>query len=160
MRAQVLCPSLPSLGRSRGCKAPALAFTSDFPSAPAPKLPKPAFFTTLRPSRPRASPLPYLRLPPRPRRPPSTPDPGSPGPSAGRQLQSPVPRFSGSRRLRQKAKLLTWLLRLLSSATHPGSALCSSSPPIRNSPGRRLRPPCSARTTFGSDAQAEGVEPR
>lgn len=42
----------------------------------------------------------------------------------------------------------------------PGSALCSSSPPIRNSPGRRLRPPCSARTTFGSDAQAEGVQPR
>lgn len=116
MRAQVLCPSLPSFGRSRGCEAPALPFTSDFPSAPAPNLPKPAFFPSLRPSRPRASPLPYLRLPPRPRRPPSTPAPASPGPSAGRKLQSPAPRSSGSRRMRQEAKLLTWLLRLLSSA--------------------------------------------
>lgn len=63
---------------------------------------------------------------------------------------------SGRRRLLQEAKPLTWLMRLLASPE--GSAPCSSFSPIRNSPGRRLRPLLPSRATFGSDAQAKGVE--
>lgn len=159
-RARALRPSVPCLGRKpasrHGWETPALALTSAFPSALAPELLTPAFFPALSASRPRDRPP--LASASRPG-PAGHPPPQSPlHPVQAQEASSGAQRrgYSGRRRLLQEAKPLTWLMRFLASPE--GSAPCSSSSPIRNSPGRRLRPLLPSRATFGSDAQAKGVE--
>ena len=86
---------MPCLGHSpassRGSEAPALAFTSDFPSAPPQSFLNPPSSPPSGPAGRAPGPLPYLRLLPQPRWPPSTPASASPSSGAGRRLERTAP---------------------------------------------------------------------
>lgn len=153
---------MPCLGHSpassRGSEAPALAFTSDFPSAPPQSFLNPPSSPPSGPAGRAPGPLPYLRLLPQPRWPPSTPASASPSSGAGRRLERTAPATQAAGGCGRKQSCLHGCCGF--SLPPQGSALCSSSPPIRHSPRARLRPPRPACRTFGSDAQTERVQPR